>query len=177
MNYGLCICCLWYWWCDVLLADLPRKHKKSMHFLWPCTFSLVWFFHFWIWTSCGDTFCALKTCAQPVPTCTWTLDLLWISTADSTLKCRWGCYSDIILTRHSKQRNTRTQWRTSNISCSFFSQCGCLLNKEASFVWEYENIEKMAGLCIKSFIAEEVTILLTSQRTAVFPPLSPESVC
>ncbi len=39
--------------------------------------------------------------------------------------------------------------------------------------------EKMAGLCIESFVAQVMTILLTNQRTAVFlaPPLkSPVSV-
>ncbi len=52
-------------------------------------------------------------------------------------------------------------------------------NKETSFVWEYENIEKMVGLCIESSVVQEMTILLMNRRTAVFlaPPLSPESVC
>ncbi len=47
-------------------------------------------------------------------------------------------------------------------------------NKEKSFVWEYENIEKVAGFYIDSFAGKEVTILLTNQRTAVFlaTPLS-----
>ncbi len=81
--------------------------------------------------------------------------------------------------QHSKQMNTKHSGGHQMFGVLSSQYVTVYYNKETSFVWEYENIEKMAGLCIESFVVQEVTILLINQRTAVFlaPPLSPGSVC
>ena len=64
--------------------------------------------------------------------------------------------------------------------CSCVSVCGNLLHVQyLEFSLQSLGYLKTVGLYTESFVAQEVTILLTSQRTTVFlpPPLSPRSVC